>query len=140
METQASELMGENVAVGVILDSPAAVKKAMGGGLVGAALGKALTGTQLKEATTPGNYKRSCYMAVGTNSIGFFTVKQGLFKNSLGEMLAKHPRSELRAFEIEAGLMSAVHIVLQDGTHYALMCAKINQKNLNKARELLSPQ
>ena len=138
MEKLASEMMSEIVTVGVILDSPAAVKKAMGGGLIGATLGKALTGTQLKEATTPGDYKRSCYMAVGTNSIGFFTVKQGLFKNSLGELLAKHPRSDVRAFEIESGLMSAVHILLQDGTHYALMCAKINQKNLGKVKDALS--
>jgi hypothetical protein len=140
MEKQASEIMDENVTVAVMLDSQAAVKKAMGGGILGTALGKALAGTDLKEASTPGNHKGSCYMAIGEKNIGFFAVKQGLFKNSLGQMLAKHPRNDVKAFEIEGGMMSTVHFVLQDGTYYVFLCAKVNQKNLGKAKELLFPQ
>ena len=138
MEKIASELMGENVAVGVMLDSQAAVKKAMGRGLLNQAIGKALAGAELKEATTPGNHKGSCYMAVGDNHVGFFTVKQGLFKSGPGELIVKHPRSEVKALEIEAGMMSTVHVVLQDGTHYVFLCAKMNQKNLGKVKEALS--
>ena len=140
MEKLASEMMSENVTVGVTLDSQAAVKKAVKNlGVLGKGLMQNLaSGTELKEATSPGNHKGSCYMAVGVNHVGFFTVKQGLFKNSLGEMLAKHPRSEVKALEIEAGMMSTVHVVLQDGTHYVLLCAKMNQKALQKVKELFA--
>lgn len=139
MEKLASEMMSENVGVGVMLDSQAAIKKAMGRGLLNQAIGKAMAGTEPKEATTPGEHKGSCYMAVGDNYVGFFTIKQGLFKNSLGEMLIKHPRSEVKALEIESGMMSTVHVALQDGTHYVFLCAKMNQKNLRKVKDLLFP-
>ena len=139
MEKIASELMGENVAIGVMLDSQAAVKKAMGRGLLNQTLGKALAGVELKEATTPGGHKGSFYMAVGDNNVGFFTIKQGFFKSSPSELLVKHPRSEVKALEIEPGMMSTVHVVLEDGTHYVFLCAKMNQKNLGKVKDLLFP-
>jgi len=142
MEKLASEMMSENVTIGVMLDSQAAIKKAIRNlGVIGKGLMQNLApGTEIKEATAPCDHTGSCYMAVGNNNIAFFTVKQGLFKNSLGEMLTKHPRSEVKALEVESGMMSTVHVVLQDGTHYALLCAKMNQKNLGKVREALFPQ
>jgi len=142
MEKLASEMMGENVTVGVTLDSQAAVKKAVKNlGVIGKGLMQNLApGTELKETTSPGNHTGSCYVAIGDNNVAFFTVKQGLFKNSLGDLLAKHPRSEVSAMEIESGMMSTVHVVLQDGTHYVLLCAKMNQKNLGRVKEALFPQ
>ena len=139
MEKQAGELLGEAVLAGVSLDSQAAVKKALkGSGELGKLFGNALAGVDLKEATAPGNHTGSCFMAVSQNKIGFYGVKQGLFKNSLGETLAEHPRSDVKALEVEAGMMSTVHIVLQDGTHYVLLCPKFNQKALKKVQELFA--
>lgn len=142
MEKLASEIMSEKVIVGVTLDSQAAVKNAVKnlGGIGKGLMQNLAPGTELKEASSPGNHRDSCYMAVGNNHVSFFAVKQGLFKNSLGDMLAKHPRSEIKAMEVESGMMSTVHIVLQDGTHYVLLCAKMNRKNLGKVKETLFPQ
>jgi len=67
--------------------------------------------------------------------INFF---KGFFKNSLDKELAEFSRSDVKAVEIEKGMMPTAHIVFQDGTHYALKYAKINVKNLNKIQELLS--
>ena len=139
MEKQASELLGEAVLASVTLDSQAAVRKAFKRqGVIGKALGSALAGAELKEATAPGNHTGSCFMAVSQNKVGFYAVKQGLFKNSVGQALAEHPRGDVKAIEVEAGMMSTVHIVLQDGTHYVLLCAKFNQKALQKVKELFA--
>ena len=139
MEKQTSEMLGETVLASVTLDSQAAVRKALKGrGELGKLFGNALAGVELKEATAPGNHTGSCFMAVSENKVGFFEVKQGLFKNSVGQMLAQHSRSDIKAIEVEAGMMSTVHIVLQDGTHYVLMCAKFNQKGLQKVMELFA--
>ena len=139
MEKQTSEMLGETVLASVTLDSQAAVRKALKGrGELGKLFGNALAGVELKEATAPGNHTGSCFMAVSENKVGFFEVKQGLFKNSVGQMLAQHSRRDIKAIEVEAGTMSTVHIVLQDGTHYVLMCAKFNQKGLQKVMELFA--
>ena len=139
MDKQAGELLREAVLASVSLDSQAAVKKALkGSGELGKLFGNALAGVELKEATAPGNHTGSCFMAVSENKVGFYNVKQGLFKNSLGDMLAEHPRSDVKALEVESGMMSTVHIVLQDGTHYVLLCPKFNQKALQKVKELFA--
>ena len=140
MDKQASEMMGESVAVGVQLESQAVVKGAVGGGVLGTLAGNALAGVEIKDASLPGDHTGIFYMAVGENKVGFFSIKRGLFKNSLDKMLVAYPRSDVKALEIEKGLMSTAHIVFQDGTHYALMCAKINLNNLKKVQELLIPQ
>jgi len=142
MDKQASEMLGETVIAGVALDSQAAVRKAMksgAGGVLGALAGSALAGIDVKEASAPGDHNGSLYMTVGENKIGFFSTKQGLFKNSLAQLLAQHSRNDVKAFEIEKGVMSTVHIVLQDGTHYVMLCPKFNQKQLKKVQEVLTP-
>ena len=140
MDKQASEMMGESVAAGVQLDAQEVVQAAVGGGVLGALAGNVLAGVDVKEASLPGDHTGIFYMAVGVNKVGFFSIKRGLFKNSLDKMLVEFPRSEVKAVEIEKGFMPTAHIVFQDGTHYALMCAKINLKNLKKVQELLSAQ
>ena len=53
------------------------------------------------------------------------------------KLLAKHPRSELQTVEIESGVMPAAHFVFKDGTHYILVCARIQLGKLKNMRELL---
>lgn len=121
-------MLGETIIAGVALDSQATVRKAMKSGvdgLLGALAGSALAGIDVKEASAQGDHKGSLYMAVGENKIGFFSTKQGLFKNSLAQLLAQHSRSDVKAFEIEKGIMSTVHI--------------LKQKQLKKVQELLAP-
>ena len=138
MDKQASEIMEEAIAAGVQLEAQALVKNAMGGGILGSLAGNALAGVDVKDASLPGDHKGIIYMAVGASKVGFFSVKQGLFKNSLNEKLAEFPRGDVKAVEIEKGMMPTAHIVFQDGTHYALKCAKVNVKNLNKVKEQLA--
>lgn len=76
-------------------------------------------------------------MAVGPTKVGFLSMKRGLSKSSLGELLIEHSRSDVQAVEIKSGMMPSVHFVFQDGTHYALMCTRINLGKLKKVRELL---
>ncbi len=77
-------------------------------------------------------------MAVGPTRVGFFSMKRGLFKPSLDELLVEHPRSEVQAVEIKSGAMPEVHFVFQDGMHYVLVCPRIHLGKLKKVREILT--
>jgi hypothetical protein len=138
MNKQASAIIGQQVVAGVSLEAKELVKGAVGNSLVGSLVSSALAGSDVKGSSLPGDHKGIIYMAVGADDVAFFSVKQGLFKNSLTQLLSQYPRSEVKAVEIEKGVMPTAHIVFQDGTHYALKCAKINVKNLNKVQELLA--
>ena len=137
MDKQASEMLGEAVAAGVMLEAKGVIKRAIGSGVLGSLVGGILADIDVKEASLPGDHTGLFYMAVGADKVGFFSMKRGAFKASLDKMLVQYPRSEVKALEIEKGMMPTAHIVFQDGTHYALMCARINQKKLKKVRELL---
>jgi len=136
MDKKASQLMGEPVIAGVILEARESILGTVVGGIAGAAL----VGIALKPASLPGGHTGIHYVAVGPTKVGFFSMKRGLFRPSLNELLEVHPRSEVQAVEIEGGLMPAVHFVLGDGTHYVLMCPRIHLGNLKKVRELLVAQ
>lgn len=129
--------MGQDVEVGVQLEAKELVKGAVGNGLVGSLTGSVLAGNEVKGESLPGDHNGIIYMAVGTNDVAFFSVKRGLFKSNLTQLLSQYPRNEVKAVEIEKGMMPTAHIVFQDGTHYALKCAKIHVKNLKEVQELL---
>lgn len=135
MDKKASEIMGESVVAGVTLEAQEAIK-----GMVGGVVGSVLTGIDLKPASLPGDHTGIFYVAVGPENVGFFSIKRGMFKNSLDQLLVQHPRSDLRAMEIESGVMPTAHFAFQDGTHYALMCPRIHLGKLKKVRELLVTQ
>jgi hypothetical protein len=136
MDKKASEIMGEAVIAGVRLEAPKTVKDMVGGGIVG----KLVAGVDLKAASLPGDHEGIQYMAVGPTKVGFFSIKVGLFKSSLDELLVQHPRSDVQTVEIESGFMPAAHIVLRDGTNYTLMCPRVQLGKLKKVQELLVTQ
>jgi hypothetical protein len=135
MNEKASEIMGESVIAGVTLEAQESIK-----GMVGGVIGDVLTGIDLKPASLPGDHTGIFYVAVGPNNVGFFSMKRGMFKTSLDQLLVQHPRSDLQAMEIESGVMPAAHFVFQDGTHYVLVCPRIHLGKLKKVRELLVTQ
>ena len=137
MHKKASEILGQAVEAGVQLEAKELVKRAVGTGLAGGLMGSALAGSDVQGSSLPGDHKGIVYMAVGTDDAAFFSVKQGLFKNSLTQLLSQYPRSEVTAVEIQKGVMPTADIVFQDGTHYALKCTKVNVKKLNKVQALL---
>jgi hypothetical protein len=129
---KASEMMGEPVAAGVRLEAAELTREA-----VGWVAGKVLTGSDVEPASLPGDHEGIHYVAVGSTKVGFFSMKQGFFKNSLEELLVERPRSEVKVVEIEGGAMPKAHFVFEDGTHYALMCPRMNLGALKDVRELL---
>jgi len=135
MAKKAGEIMGESVITGVQLEAQASIKSVVGG-----VIGGILTGFNAKPASLPGDHEGLHYAAVGPTKIGFFSMKRGMFKASLQDLLVEHPRRDLKALEIESGMMPTAHFVFGDGTHYALMCARINLGKLKKMRELLFPE
>ena len=135
MNKKASEIMGETVIAGVTLEAEEAIKS-----MVGGVVGEILTGFDLKPASVPGDHEGIHYVAVGPTKVGFFSMKRGLFKSSLDELLIEHSRSDVQAVEIKSGLMPEAHFVFQDGTHYVLMCPRIHLGKLKKVRELLVTQ
>ena len=118
MDKQASEMLGEEVEAGVMLEAKGVIKRAVGSGVLGSLAGSILAGVDVKEASLPGDHTGLFYMAVGADKVGFFSIKRGVFKNSLDQLLAQYPRSEVKALEIEKGFMPTAHIVFQDGTNY----------------------
>jgi len=132
MNKKASEIMGESVIAGVTLEAQEAVKS-----MVGGVVGGILTGVDVKPASLPGDHEGIHYVAVGPTKVGFFSVKRGLFKNSLDKLLVQHSRSDVQTVEIKSGIMPAVHFVFQDGTHYVLTCPRIHLGKLKKVQELL---
>jgi hypothetical protein len=135
MDEKASEIMGEAVIAGVTLEAQESVRSAVGG-----VVGDVLAGVDVKEASLPGDHTGIHYVAVGPTKVGFFSMKRGLFKPSLDQLLVEHSRDDVQTVEIKSGMMPAVHFVFRDGTHYALMCPRINLGKLKKVRELLVTQ
>jgi hypothetical protein len=132
MDKQASEIMGESVIAGVTLEAQEAIKGAVGG-----IIGSVLTGVEAKPVSLPGDHTGIFYVAVGSDHVGFFSLKRGLFKTSLDQLLIQHPRSDVHAMEIESGVMPAAHFVFKDGTHYVMVCPRIHLSKLKKVREVL---
>jgi hypothetical protein len=91
----------------------------------------------VKEASLPGG-EGVYYVAVGPTKVGFFSIKRGLFKNSLDGLLVEHPRSDVREVEIKKGFMPVARFVFADGTNYVLMCPRIQHGKLKKVQRLLS--
>ena len=135
MNKKASEIMGESVIAGVTLEAQEAVKS-----MVGGVVGGILTGVDVKPASLPGDHEGIHYVAVGPTKVGFFSVKRGLFKNSIDTLLVQHSRSDVQTVDIKSGIMPAVHFVFQDGTHYVLTCPRIHLGKLKKVQELLVTQ
>ena len=127
--------MGEPVIAGVTLEAQEAIK-----GMVGGVVGEILAGVDVKPASLPGDHEGIHYVAVGSTKVGFFSMKRGLFKTSLDQLLVQHPRSEVQTVEIKSGVMPAAHFVFRDGTHYVLVCARINLGKLKKVQEILLPR
>jgi hypothetical protein len=136
MDKKASEILGESVIAGVTLEAKGTFKKTVGFAM-GGAIGEALAGIDLKPASPPGDHSGIFYVAAGPNNIGFFSLKRGLFKTSLSELLVKHPRSDLKVMEIESGAMPAAHFVFQDGTHYVMVTPRIHLGKLKQLRKEL---
>jgi hypothetical protein len=139
MNKKASELMDEPVSAGVTLEAKGSIKRVIGSA-IGGAVGEALTGIDLNPAAVPRDHQGIHYVAIGPTKVGFFSMKRGLFRPSIDELLVQHPRSDVQAVEIKRDAMPAVHFVFRDGTNYVLMCPRIHLGKLKKVQEILTSQ
>lgn len=155
MNQRAGELLGETVLGGVRLESPAWYREAVmtdgdagfAGSVVqqgianavGRAAGHLMVGDAIDEPSLPGE-GGVYYVAVGPAKLGFFTVKQGLVRTSVGELLVARPRSDLRSLEVTFGYLSKAHFIFTDCTNYLLMCSRMQRGKLKKVREILVPR
>ena len=133
MDKKAGALLGEEILAGVTLEAGSSISK-----LIGGAVGIAVAGVESLKAAVPGDHKGLHYVAVGPTKVGFFSLKRGLLKPSINELLVERPREEVAGVEIKRGAMRRAHFVFKDGTDYVLLCARINTKKLNKVKELLT--
>ncbi len=153
MEKQAGEVLQENVLAGVRLECPQLIRemllssggehysstKTAGteqaiGGAAGALFGRFATGSLQKSQLGGGGIY---YVAVGPSKLAFFSVKRGLIKNSLGELIVEYPRSDLQSLDIKKGIMPKAHFVFKDGTGFVLMCARALKGKLKKVKQAL---
>jgi hypothetical protein len=143
MKKTASQMMNEQVLVGITVSNSGAASKMIrrtAGGAVGGVVGRvvvdALHGEQ-KGPSTPENHSGIMYLALGPSKIAFFSVKRGFFSNSIKDLLVEHPRSDVTALEIEGGVIPKFSIVFADGTNYAFECGRIFLKDVKKVKEAL---
>ncbi len=132
MDKAATQLLGEPVTAGAVVQTAGtggATAMSAGSAALGGALGRvagdALAGKLGKPGSLPDNYKGLVYIAATDTRIALFSVKRGLLKNSVKELLVTHPRSDLAVLEIGGGaLVSGVTLSFTDGTSYALEVAR----------------
>ena len=139
MDKSAGKLLGETILTGLTVSSrgeAAKMIKRSGGGVVGSAVARAMDGKQTI-ISTPANHSGTMYIALGETHIAFFSVKQGFFKNSLGDLLIKHPRSEIQSIDIQKSAIPKIDFVFEGGTHYGFECGRVFLKQVKKMKKIL---
>jgi hypothetical protein len=139
MENAAASLMGEPVVAGaVVLTKGTTSRMALsGGGMVGGLIAGAVSAAR-KPPSTPGNHRGHVYVAVGATKVAFFSVKQGLLKQSIQGLLVEHPRADVTAFDVGGALVTSILVVLKDGTNYELECGAMLRGRAHKLKQALA--
>jgi hypothetical protein len=149
MDKVAARLMGEPVIAGaMIATAGTGGKMALGagaaavGGIVGSAVvaaAQTALGRDMKEPTTPGSHQGLMYVAVGPTKVAFFSVRRGLLKASIKELLVEVPRDDVAQFEVGGGaLTSSLAVVLRDGTNYRLEVARAYRGKAQRVQQALA--
>ena len=154
MEKQASEFIKEEVLASVRLECPQLIRDMISsstpdydsssgssgveqsiGGLAGRIFGSLATGSSQKSSLGAGGVY---FVVVGPTKLAFFSIKQGLVKSYISEMLVEFPRSDLKNLEVKKGYMSKVRFVFNDGTSLELMCSRMMRNRLSKMEQVLN--
>jgi len=145
MDEQAAAKLGEQVDAGAIISTAGTGKSMMRSGISGAIGGVA--GSVATDALTAGSGNASgilghaglMYMAVGPTKVGFFTLKQGLLKSSVGDVLGVLRRDAVASMTIGGGaLTSAMMLALTDGTTIALEVARTQKGRAERIAALFA--
>lgn len=113
------------------------------GGVVGAGAGALKDAVGKKKEAPPPQPAMTPHMliVVGPTKFALIEWKQGFFKNSLGQLLAQYPKSDVVGFEPGAKTRSVavkgLTVALADGTRYEFEHHWGLKKQREKVRELL---
>jgi hypothetical protein len=139
MEKNAAEKLGEPIAEGVILLKRGAVKnmRVPIGGLVGV-LAVAVADKLRKDTTpvepAPNGYCGGGYLALTSTRLVLFSVEEGRFKQSLGDILAEFPPGQIDRFEYgkAAAGVGTLDLVGVNGDRWAFEFSAVSRKKLNR--------
>ena len=154
MEKQASEFIKEQVLASVRLECPQLIRDMISsstsdyygssgnsgmeqsiGGIAGRIFGSLATGSSQKSSLGAGGVY---FVVVVPTKLAFFTIKQGLVKSYINELLVEFPRSDLKTLEVNKGYMSKVRFIFDDGTSLELMCSRMMRGRLSKMEQVLN--
>jgi len=154
MEKQASEHIKEDVLASVRLECPQLIRDMISsstseyydssgssgveksiGGIAGKIFSSLATGSSQKSSLGAGGVY---LVVVSPTKLAFFSIKHGLVKSYISEMIVKFPRSDLKRLEVKKGYMSKVQFLFKDGTSLELMCSRMMRGKLNKMEQILS--
>lgn len=86
---------------------------------------------------TPGNHRGVLYVAVTPTRVVFHKMKMGMFKTKVGKPLVSVPRTELAVVAMTKGYAPTVSFVLRDGTHYVMLCTRMDRKDFEQVQGIL---
>lgn len=141
-ESAAVQSMGEDVIASCAL-IPNGLAWRVGvlaaGGVTGNIVGAAAAAERMRKDTAPGDHEGDLYITVGRRRVAIFKMKRGLFKKSLGELLVRFDRADLKNAEWAPGRLgpSDLNLELHDGARFELQAARVNRGRAERVYEEL---
>ena len=139
MEARAAKMLGVDVTHAAVVSPKGQGKRLMTAGAARQAAG--LAGMLAHDAVAskdrpdaPGGFTGGyIVMALTADSVAFFTMKRGIFRNSLGELLERVSRAEVAGFTFGSGMTTVpLTISLADGTAWELEVPRANKRSAEK--------
>lgn len=136
----AREVLGEEMLAGCMAAPKGWTRKLAVGTAVAGVAGAAVATRLGKRTDLPGGHKGLLYLAVSPTQVAFLEIKRGIFCNSLGQLLEKVSRNEIRACEFTPRLLRPGQLTVgfADGTSYQLEVPMFRKGAAKKVRALLT--
>jgi len=144
--SDASQVLGKPELAGVMVNPRGFSKRAGAfalGGLIGSAIGTAVTAKQQGEATSGAvelpKFGRVGYLAATGDEVALVKTDSGLLKMKISDtVLARAPRAEIESTELDKGaLVSRLEITFKNGVSWAFDVPKANRKGAEKLTQAL---
>ena len=150
MEQQAAGKLGETVLAGSIVQTAGTARSMMRdgiGGAVGGTVAGVVGGMAAEALASHGGggaellgYRGLLYVAVGPTRVGFFRLKQGFLRDSLGDVLGILRRDAVTSVTVGSGKLTApMTATLNDGTTLQLEVSRVHRGKAEKVAALFPP-
>ncbi len=139
LDSKAAQVLGADVSHTAVVSPKGQGKRLMTAGAVRQAAG--LAGMLAHDAVAaksrpdaPGGFTGGyIVMALTADSVAFLTMKRGLLRNSVGELLDRVDRAEVSALTFGSGLTTVpLTVSLTDGTVWELEVPRANKRSAEK--------